>query len=239
MAEVGSLPSPKRTVLGLEHHARFTDEESQGQDGPHSGSGQGPAQPLPLPLHPGLRGQAPRAQAKSLYLGPVAHSLPACRLMGFLWPGPRSAAAGGKAGLGREAQPTPLPAWAPCIFNIVHYSCFVTGKETEQLREAKNSRGEQSCGRAPHPSPSPDPCGSAPICQPALGYPPSLLPSPHPGRGPSPCLQKRQEPNRSHCRASQGVGHSLGAQPCRSPHSPSTLLSSPSPGSTRLLLPPN
>ena len=77
--------------------------------------GKAPAQPLrrrphPLPApHPGGWGQTPRAQAKSPYLGPAAHSLPACRLMGVLWPGPNSTTASGKAVLGEKPSPPRCP----------------------------------------------------------------------------------------------------------------------------------
>lgn len=74
------------------------------------GQDKAPAQPLrPLPLYPGGWGQTPRAQAKSPYLGPVVRSLPTCRLMGVLWPGPRSAATGGKAGLEEKPSPPRCP----------------------------------------------------------------------------------------------------------------------------------
>lgn len=201
------------------------------------GQDKAPAQPLhPLPLHPGL-GADPKGPGQVTLPGSCG-VLPACMPPdGVPVARPQECSCRWKSWPGREAQPTPLPAWAPCIFNNVHYSCFVTGKETEQLREAKNSRESRAVGVLHTPAPPQTPCGSAPICQPAPGYPPKSVTIP-PSRGgaPPPCLQKQQEPNLSHCRASQGVGHSPGAEPCRSPHSPSTLLL-PSPGSTRSLLP--
>lgn len=183
------------------------------------GQDKAPAQPLhPYPCTQGWgRSHGPRP---SHFTWVLWHTLPACRLMGFLWPGPRSAAAGGKLAWERSPAHPASPAWAPCIFNNVHYSCFVTGKETEQLRRSQEQQESRAVGV---------------LHTPALPRPPVALPlsasqhwaipqvcyhPPIPGGAPSPCLQKQQEPNRSHCRASQGVGHSPGAEPCRSPTPP-------------------
>lgn len=73
----------------------------------------------------------------SSYLGPVACSLPACRLMGVLWLVPAAWPAQQSSSVlrGRRPGPPRQPPGVPCIFNDVYYSCFVSGKEPEQLTE--------------------------------------------------------------------------------------------------------
>lgn len=131
-----------------------------------------------------------------------------------------------KSSPGREAQPTPLPAWAPCIFNNVHYSCFVTGKEPEQLTEEPRTAGRAEQWACSTLQPLPRPPGALPLpasqhrAVPQVCYHP-----PHPWKGPlhPACRSSRSQPALT-AEPPRGVGHPPGAQPCRSPHSPSTQL---------------
>ena len=127
---------------------------------------------------------------------------------------------------GREAQPTPLPAWAPCIFNNVHYSCFVTGKETEQLTEEPRTAGRAELWACSTPQPLPRPPGALPTpasqhwLSPQVCYHP-----PHPWEGPlHPASKSSRNQPALTAEPPGGAGHRPGAEPCRRPLSPSTLV---------------
>ena len=149
--------------------------------------GKAPAQPLrPPPTAPRGLGADPKGPSQVTLPGSCG-SLPA-RMPADGGPvaRPQQCDRQWKSCPGREAQPTPLPAWAPCIFNNVHYSCFVTGKEPEQLTEEPRTAGRAEQWACSSLQPLPRPPGALPLpasqhwAVPQVCYHP-----PHPWEGPS------------------------------------------------------